>query len=286
MKTKDITVDGKRGRSRNSLVTIDDYLIKKTISSDEPKRIECGVTDNYDTFKDFFGNRSKNLRRAIKISTDMKIHGNFSSVQCIRDGRFLLVWDGQHVLEAAKKSGKHVNYDVYDKVPEDILILKNKHTKQWTLGNFHNHGLAREFPEALKVEQFMQKSKRVLGKRIELTASLRLLANVYSNEAYKCGTFAVAKDNKSNLILGYLKDYSKHIEFSACSKFVTSLFLIVKTGLYDHEVMLKQLEKASRKLHNQLRVQDVVFGIQECYNYGRHSKKVDFLFACGFSSVR
>ena len=285
MKNKRTITDGERRMSRNSLLTIDDYLTVTIISANEPKRIECGVTDNYDMFKDFFGNRSKNLKRAEKISTEMKTYGNFSSVQCIRDGRFLLVWDGQHVLEAAKKAGKHVNYDVYDKVPEDILILKNKYTKQWTLGNFHNHGLDREFPESLKVEQFMQKSKRVLGKRIELTASLRLLSNVYSNEAYKGRTFKIAKGNKSDLILGYLKDYSKHIDFSASSKFCTSLLNVVNTGLYDHKVMLKQLNKASRKLHNQLQVRDVVYGIQECYNYGRHTN-VDFMLACRFYNVR
>ena len=271
--------------TRNSTLSIDDYLTDTIIPKSEPRRIECGVTDNYSMFKAYFGNRSKNLQRAVKISVDMKKYGNFSSVNCTRFGRYLLVWDGQHVLEAAKKARKHVNYDVYDETPEDILILKNKHTKQWTISNFHNHGLAREFPVTLKVEQFMQKSKRILGRRIELTASLRLLGNVYSNDAYKCRTFKIAKDNKANLILNHLRDYSKHIDFSANSKFATSLLLIVNTGLYDHNIMLKQLEKASRKLHNQLRVRDVVLGIQDCYNYGRHSK-TDFMLACGFSSVR
>lgn len=271
---------------RTELLTIDSYLNDSIITEDEPKRIECGVTDDYTAFRDYFGNRVKNLKRAMLISGEMKEHGNFSAVSCIRDSLgFLLVWDGQHVLEAAIKAGKHVNYDVYNKVPDDILILKNKYTKQWTLGNFHQHGLKRDFPESLKVDKFMRKSKRVLGKTIELTASLRLLGNKYSNQAYKSNSFKIAKDNKSDLILSYLKDYSEHVEFSASSKFVTSLFKIVNTGLYNHEIMLKQLHKASRKLHNQLRVQDVVHGIQECYNYGRHTK-VDFLLACGFKNAR
>ena len=271
--------------TRNSRVSIDDYLVETINPKKEPKRIECGVTDDYSIFKSFFGNRKKDIKRAIKISTDMKKYGNFSTVNCIRKGRFLLVWDGQHVLEAARRAGIHVNYDVYDSIPDDILILKNKHTKQWTLGNFHNHGLERGFPETLKVEEFMQKSKRVLGKTIKITASLRLLGNVYSNEAYKSNTFKVAENNKSNLILNYLKDYSQHIDFPAQSKFVTSLFNVVKTGLYDHKIMLRQLPKASRKLHNQLKVRDVVLRIQECYNYGIH-RKVDFMLACGFTNVR
>ena len=279
MKTDSSTI------TSNSRISIDDYLAETIIPKEGPKRIECGVTDDYSMFKSFFGNRKKDIKRAIKISADMKKYGNFSTVNCIRKGRFLLVWDGQHVLEAARRAGIHINYDVYNSVPDDILILKNKHTKQWTLGNFHNHGLERGFPETLKVEEFMQKSKRVLGKRIELTASLRLLGNVYSNEAYKSKTFKIADNNKSNLMLNYLKDYSQHIDFYAQSKFVTSLFKVVNTGLYDHSKMLKQFEKASRKLHNQLQVRDVVLGIQECYNYGRHTT-ADFMLACRFYSVR
>ena len=210
-------------------MTIDSYLTN-TISKDKPKRIECGVTDNYSIFKDYFGNRDKNLKRAMLISSDMKKYGNFSTVNCIRDRfGFLLVWDGQHILEAAIKAGIHVNYDVYDNIPDDILILKNKYTKQWTLGNFHKHGLKRNFPETLKVDRFMRKSKKVLGRTIELTASLRILGNKYSNESYKSNVFKVAKDNKSELMLNYLADYSEYIEFNASSKFVTSLFKIVKT---------------------------------------------------------
>jgi len=270
-------------KTETKVMTIEDYIVIDDYNG--PKRIECGRTDNYSMFTDCFGNRDKNLKRAFQIADDMKKHGNFSSVSCVRDGKKLKVWDGQHVLEAAKKAGKPINYDVYDKVPEDILILKNKHTKQWTLNNFHKHGLARRFESSLKVEEFMQKSNRVLGSRIELTATLRLLGDRYSNQIYKNNCFKISENNKADLILNYLKDFSKYIEFSTSSKFVTSLYLIVKTGLYDHETMKKQLKKASRKLHNQLRMQDVTLGIQECYNYGMH-KKVDFMLACGFKNVR
>ena len=270
---------------KETQIMIDNYLYDTVIPKGEPRRIECGITDDYSMFKDYFGNRDKNLKRAMLISSDMKKYGNFSSVCCIKDGDFLRVWDGQHVLEAAKKAGKHVNYDVYNSVPEDIMILKNKYTKQWTLKNFHKHGLDWNLSETLKVDAFMRKSKKVLGRTIELTASLRLLGNKYSNQNYKNKEFKIAKNNKAELILSYLKDYTEYIDFSASSKFVTSLFTINNTGLYQHEIMLKQLPKASRKLHNQLRVQDIVLGIQECYNHGRHTK-VDFMLACGFRNAR
>ena len=107
MKTDSSTI------TSNSRISIDDYLAETIIPKEGPKRIECGVTDNYSIFKDYFGNRDKNLKRAMLISSDMKKYGNFSTVNCIRDRfGFLLVWDGQHILEAAIKAGIHVNYDV------------------------------------------------------------------------------------------------------------------------------------------------------------------------------
>ncbi len=272
----------------NRIFSLDRFIYKEpglVIKKGHPKRIECGETNNYSLFRDFFANRVKNIKRAGVIAKDMEKYGNFSTVNCVRDTNGgLLVWDGQHVLEASKKSKMHVNYDVWSCIPDDILILKNKYTKQWTLADFHRHGLAKGFEDSIAVDKFMKRSKRRLGRTIQLTASLRLLGNKYSNNDYKARTFNIAINNPANKILRYLEDYTEYISFNADSKFVTSLFLVEGTGLYEHKVMLKQLPKASRKLHNQLKIRDVVKGIQECYNYGRRTK-VDFMLACKFTKT-
>ena len=267
------------------LIIINDSLKNMVISSNEPKRIECGVTDNYLLFRDYLANRTLNTKRSTKIGKDMIKYGNFSSVSCIREGDYLWVWDGQHVLDAAKRAGKHVNYDVYDKVPEDIMILKNKHTKQWTLKDFHKHGLERRLSESLKVERFIEQSKRALGSRIELTATLRLLGDKYSNQQYKNGEFKVTSLEYASKVLGYLNNFSEYIDFASDSKFVQSFHKVVRTGLYKHEIMLKRLPKAARKMHRQLTILDIIIGIQDCYNYGLHNK-VDFVTACGMEYAR
>ena len=158
-------------------VTIDSYLTDNIISPDKPRRIECGVTDNFSQFKDYFGNRTLNEKRALEIGNDILVYGNISSISTVRDGRKLLIWDGQHVLRGCIATGNPVNYDVYDKVPDNVLVLKNKHTKQWTLEAFHKHFLKRKSPVSLRIERFMAKSKDLLGKRIPLTATLRMLGD-------------------------------------------------------------------------------------------------------------
>ena len=268
-------------------VTIDSYLTDGIIAPDKPKRIECGVTDDYSLFKDYAFNRVLNEKRAQEIAKDIVLNGNISSVKTVREGHNLLKWDGQHVFRACVIARVPVNYDVYDRVPDNILTLKNKHTKQWTLKAFHKHLVERNFLASLRVERFMVKSKDLLGKRIELTATLRMLGGAYSNKLYKSGEFKITHQEHANKVLRYLVDYKDWIRFPADSKFVQSFNEIVKTGLYDHKVMKNKSYKAYGIINSPLRAADTVRQIQDCYNYGRKiENRVDFLTACGYRNAR
>ena len=268
-------------------ITIDSYLSDSIIEPDKPKRIECGATDNFTQFEDYFGNRDLNEKRALEIGNDILLYGNISAISTIREGNKLLVWEGQHVLRGCIATGIPVNYDVYNKVPENILTLKNKHTKQWTLNQFHQHFLKRKFPVSLRVERFMVKSKELLGKRIELTATLRVLGGAYSNNKYKANMFRITHQEHANTIMEYLTDYKDWIRFPADSKFVQCLNEIVKTGLYEHSVMKNKSYKAYGLINSPLRTRETIKQIQDCYNYGRKTdNRVDFLTACGYRDAR
>ena len=268
-------------------IIIDSYLTDNIISPDKPRRIQCGQTDDYSQFEDYFGNRDLDEKRSQEIANDIILYGNISSISTVREGSMLLTWDGQHVFRACVIAGVPVNYDVYDKVPEDVLILKNKHTKQWTLNAFHKHCLKRRIPVASRIERFMVRSKELLGKRIELTATLRMLGGAYSNKKYKSLNFKITQQGHTNTMLEYLTDYKEWVRFPADSKFVQALNEIVKTGLYDHDVMKNKSYKAYGLINSPLRLEDTVRQIQECYNYGRKKiKHVDFLTACGYRNAR
>ena len=268
-------------------ITIDSYLTDSIIAPDKPKRIQCGVTDSYSQFEDYFGNRVLNEKRALEIGNDIIKYGNISAISTVREGSKLLTWEGQHVLRGCIATGTPVNYDVYDRVPDNILILKNKHTKQWTLNAFHIHLLKRRFPISTRVERFMAKTEDSLGKRIELTATLRMLGGAYSNKKYKSGEFKITHQEHADTMLEYLTDYKEWIRFPADSKFVQALSEVVKTDLYDHDVMQNKSYKAYGLINSPLRLEDTVRQIQECYNYGRKRiNHVDFLTACGYRNAR
>ena len=268
-------------------IDIDSYLTDSIVSPNKPRRIQCGITDDFSQFEDYFGNRNLNEKRALEIGNDIVKYGNISSISTVREGSKLLVWDGQHVLNGCRATREPVNYDVYDKVPDDILILKNKHVRQWPLKEFHEHCLKRKFPTPIKVEKFMRKSEGLLGQRIELTATLRMLGGAYSNKKYKARNFRITHLEHANMMLEYLTDYKEWIRFPADSKFVQSLNEVVKTGLYNHKVMQNKSYKAYGLINSPLRMEDTIRQIDECYNYGlKKSNRVDFLTACGYRNAR
>ena len=267
-------------KKETSELTIESFIDSYGYSENEPVRIECGVTSDYSIFKPHFAQRPLNELRCRKIAKDMKIYGNFSSIQCVREGKHLSVWDGQHVCRAAELAGKPVNYDVYSQVPEFILSIKNSNTKAWTLQRTHNYFLEMGNDTAIEVQDFIDGTSSLFRKTIGLTAALRLLSGVYSNDNYKERKYKVTELASANRIVRCLADISKYVYFVTDSKFVSSFQMVYNCGLYDHSVMKKRLPHSYKQLHNQLKIADIVKGIEDCYNYRSRSKYVDFVAAC------
>ena len=264
-----------------STLTIESFIDSSEYNENDPIRIECGVTHDTTLFKPHFAQRPLNEARWRKMAKSMLKYGNFSAVDCVRIGKYLHVWDGQHVLRAATIAEKPINYDVYNKVPKYILSIKNGDTKSWTLQGTHNYFLKMNDPVALEVQDFIENTSPLFNHPIGLTAALRLLSGTYSNQQYKDMEYRVTERHKANRIVKCLKDIGKYVNFATDSKFVSSFQLVYNCGLYDHSVMKKRLPKSYMQLHNQLKVIDIVIGIENCYNYRSRADHVDFVSACG-----
>ena len=268
-------------KKETSTLTIENFIDSSEVNKTDPKRIECGETTDSSIFKPYFAQRPLDEARCRKMARSMKKYGNFSAVDCIRENNYLFVWDGQHVLRAATIAGKTINYDVYDQVPEYILSIKNGDTKSWTLERTHQYFLKMGNEVAGEVQDFIEETRGIFSKPIGLTAALRLLSGTYSNQNYKDRQYKVTERKKANKIVKCLGDISKHVYFATDSKFVSSFQSVYNCGLYDHSVMKKRLPKNYMQLHNQLKVIDIIIGIENCYNHRSRSGAVDFVAACG-----
>ena len=104
-------METKTSKKETSKLTVESFIDHHDIdfSRTDPVRIECGETTDESMFKPYFAQRPLNEARCRKMSKSMKRYGNFSSVQCVRKGGYLYVWDGQHVLRAATIARKAIN---------------------------------------------------------------------------------------------------------------------------------------------------------------------------------
>jgi hypothetical protein len=105
------------------------------------------------------------------------------------------------------------------------------------------------------------------------------LSGTYSNQNYKDRNYKVTSRKLAEKIVKCLIDIQKYKNFATDSKFVTSFQLVYTSGLYDHSVMRKRLKSGHMQLHNQLKIRDIIEGIQNCYNYRSRSEYVDFMSA-------
>ena len=261
-------------------LTIESFINPSKYSKTDPVRIECGATTDSSVFKPYFAQRPIDEARCRKMSRSMKVYGNFSAVQCVRKGKYLHMWDGQHVFRYAVLAGKPINYDVYNQVPKYILSIKNGDTKSWTLEKTHNYFLKMGDKVAFEVQDFIDSTSSLFNKPMGLTAALRLLSGTYSNQNYRDRQYKVTERNKADKIVKCLADIGKYVYFVTDSKFVSSFQLVYNCGLYDHSVMKKRLPTSYMQLHNQLKVIDIVIGIENCYNHRSRADKVDFVAAC------
>ena len=274
-------METKTRSKETSTLTIDSFIDSSEYSKTDPIRIECGETTNASMFKPYFAQRPLNEARCRKMARSMKKYGNFSSVDCVRKSNYLYVWDGQHVLRAAAIAGKPINYDVYNQVPKYILSIKNGDTKSWTLEKTHNYFLKMEDKVAFEVQDFIDSTSSLFNKPMGLTAAIRLLSGTYSNQNYRDRQYRVTEVNRANKIVKCLADIGKYVYFVTDSKVVSSFQSVYNCGLYDHSVMKRRLPSSYMQLHSQLKVIDIVIGIENCYNYRSRSNHVDFVSACG-----
>ena len=268
-------------KKETGALTIESLIDTSEYSSTDPIRVECGATTDHSMFKAYFAQRPLDEARCRKMSRSMKVYGNFSAVQCVRKGKYLHMWDGQHVFRSAVLAGKPINYDVYNQVPKYILSIKNGDTKAWTLEKTHNYFLKMGDQNAYEVQDFIDSTSSLFKKPIGLTAALRLLSGIYSNQNYRDRKYKITERSTANKIVKCLSDIGRYVYFATDSKFVTSFQSIYNCGLYDHSVMKKRLPKSYMQLHNQLKVIDIIIGIENCYNYRSRSGAVDFVAACG-----
>ena len=213
------------------------------------------------------------------IIKSIQKHGVISSIATRPSTEYpdkLEVWDGQHTLSACKILGVPVNYDVWIGITNRCIIAANGDTgKNWTLKDYLKYGV----DDKIEDYMFIDKIYKEEGK-IALTGLLTLFGGGYSNIPFKRLRWKALSKMHGFKVLSYAKDFAKmyNTKHWFHARFLWGLSMVVKTELYEHKRMLKQMDKCSHFLAGQKSPEDYQKNIEMVYNYNvNNNNRVKFV---------
>ena len=249
-------------------------------STEQSKRVRSGCTKDYSKFIIPTHQRKHNDANMKSIIASIQKHGVISSIATRPSTEHpdkLEVWDGQHTLSACKILGVPVNYDVWIGITNRAIIAINGDTgKGWGLLDYLKYGIDDNLEDYI----FFDKVHGEYNRKIAPTGILTLFGGSYSNSSFKKLKWRALSKDHGFKVLSYAKDLAKlyNTKHWYHARFLWGYSDCVKTGKYNHERMLTQMDKCSGYLTQQGNPGAHAKNIEMVYNYNVNSKnKVQFV---------
>lgn len=249
------------------------------------KRI-TGTTKDYSLFLPVEGNRPLNQSHINKLVDSMKKNGNISAIICRevegKDGqKYFEVMDGQHRLEALKIMDFPVEFDSWQITNRGMISL-NENQKNWTLEDYKNFGVKDGIKDYITLDKYYQESGIKLTALLEIFGGNKIdpeRSNINSRrqfeergvryDAFKRLEWKIPNEQRSLDILKMLLDFRDRFNILHWKnhRFVSAFITILNSGNYDHERMMRQMEKCSNMLRRQSKQGDFVQNFEDVYNH-------------------
>ena len=240
------------------------------------KYIRTGETKNYKMFISPVHQRDKDNNGVKAIVQSIKEHGFISAISVrpsIEVPGKLEPYDGQHTVDACKRLGVAVIYNVFKDVTNKAMISLNSQSRQWKMTDYLKYGVTDG------MEDYAFLNRVYASERIPLTALIMMYGGAYGNTSFKVLKWKALTVDRGNKILGYIKDIEatfniKHVRFA---RFIWGFGRVIDSGKYDHDRMMYQLSKCSSMLTKQADPEGYTANIEMVYNYGvNQEKRVQF----------
>ena len=235
------------------------------------KYVKTEITTNYNIFTTPAHQRDRNDGNVEDIMKSMKEHDVISGVSVrpsIGNPGKYEVYDGQHMIAAAKRINAPVIYSVFKNVSNRAMIALNGKSRMWKMADYLKFGVTDNIDDYKLLKTIYEQEK------IPLTALIMMYGGSYNNKAFKDLIWRALTQERGNDILSYIKDYERlfNIEHCRYARFIWGLCRVYDTGLYDHEIMMIQLHKCSQLMTKQANPEGYAKNIEMVYNF-RVSKK-------------
>lgn len=240
------------------------------------KYVRTGETKNYKMFISPVHQRDKNNNGVKAIMQSIKEHGFISAISVrpsVEVPGKLEVYDGQHTVDACKRLGVPVIYNLFKEVTNKAMISLNGKSRRWKMTDYLKYGVTDN------MDDYAFLSGVYACENIPLTALIMMYGGNYANKPFKELNWRALTVKRGDMILDCIKDFEKsyNIEHVRYARFIWGFGKVVDSGFYDHNRMMRQLSKCSQMLTKQANPHDYAKNIETVYNYGLSDKnKVQF----------
>lgn len=239
-------------------------------------------TSDYSIFKKSEANRDVVELNVKKIMNSIQIRNLLEFRPIIVNSKMEVI-DGQNRLEAAKRLGVEIWYEVQpDSEVEDIFLL-NANQKAWEFQDYLKHYCARGSEDYLKLDLFCKSEK------VNVRTALILLTGSSSGDigvSFKAGKFIYpdaeaeqnARDIRSNIreIEFYLKTKTPgKCGFIKSSLFNRACLQFFSNKSVDFSIFMKKIPYRLDLLRTCSRLDQYMSVLKDIYNY-KNREPVDF----------
>lgn len=252
--------------------------------------VKTQSTSDYSIFKKHLSNRPINEAAVTKLMASIKAKNLLEYRPMLVDGGLHVV-DGQHRLEAAKRLGIPIYYQVSEDANDEDMLGLNQGVSLWGISDFLHYFVSKGKPDYIKFKDFIEK------KRLQCRMGLRVLMNGNHSkiavQQFKNGKFEFPKAEILDEVEELFLKYSDIVELINTKKMKGNLITSVthfKNGLLDflrnkeidYMAFKRRLEINLQKLCKCAGPMEYVALFKEIYNWKNRHDKFENIEASNF----
>lgn len=235
-------------------------------------------TSNYGCFTYNAEQRPVDPNHVKNIMESMGLFGFLPSkpVQCMHDGKRMIIIDGHHRFVAAKNLGIPVFYVVEPQCHAESMSRVNGLQKPWLLKNFLDQYVKRDIPAYKELAAYhelgfpiIQAAKMLEGLSGCATGSGKLSS---TGKSIREGTFQIKTREKIEIIASFIREHGHKNKAFRTTNFIGAFELCLRFSNFDPDQMTRKLSANPQMITRTASLDQMLDQFEEVYNWKQQVK--------------
>lgn len=230
-------------------------------------------TKDYSIFKKILCNRKVEEGHVLKLMRSIKFKNLLPSRPMLVNSD-LGVIDGQHRLEAAKRLGLEIYYNVDEEAEDEDIFIYNETQKPWRLSGYLDYYVSKGREHYIRLSSLMKREGMDLGSALAILG----FSTKTNSEDFKKGKFVypVPQEEfqileiigKSKRVVEYLENKLVNMKvFLHGPRLKRVFYIFFSNGSVDIDVFMNKLNYKLELIRPAQRISDLLDMLQNIYNW-------------------